>query len=83
MRMRRNSYVGASGQKSNAAIRSGDLDFGNRISSKTNKLREIFQHWTLFDLCLNVRSIGDLERLLPLKKMKEKHEILMNYSPGQ
>jgi len=27
LRMRRNSYLGASGQKSDPAIRSGDLDF--------------------------------------------------------
>jgi len=31
--MRRNSYLGTSGQKSDPAIRSGDIDYGDRFIS--------------------------------------------------
>ena len=43
-RMRRNSYLGTSGQKSDPAIRSGDLDFlwDRRISTTAWRLLDIF-----------------------------------------
>jgi len=70
LRMRRNSYLGASGQKSDPAIRSGDIDFlqDGYISTIRWRFRHIFDvlctifNWPC-DLDLRTFDLGGVWRI--------------------